>query len=81
LCQAFEVQCSSLNYWSARKRIIKPEKVKQLAEVKRIHCLSGGAAGERTIATISTTEGMPMSRYVAGKRMKELKLVSCQMSL
>ena len=70
---------SSFNYWNGRKKIIKPEKVKQLAEVKRIHGLSNGSAGARTIATISTTEGLPMSRYIAGKRMKELKLVSCQM--
>ncbi len=58
---------SSVNYWSARKKSIKPEKVKKRAEVKRIHRLSEGSAGARTIATISTTEGFPMSRYVAGK--------------
>ena len=28
-----------------------------------------------------TTEGFPMSRYVASKRMKELALVSCQLPL
>ena len=79
MCQAFEVHSSSFNYWDARKKNIKPEKVKQLAEVKRIHSLSNGSAGARTIATISTTEGFPMSRYVASKRMKELELVSCQL--
>jgi putative transposase len=55
--------------------------VKQLAEVKRIHNLSNGSAGARTVATMATTEGFPMSRYVASKRMKELALVSCQMPL
>ena len=58
--------------------MIKPEHVKQLAQVKRIHRLSNGSAGSRTIAKISTTEGMPISRYIARKRMVELKLISCQ---
>jgi putative transposase len=65
----------------AAKSIIKPERVKQLAEVKRIHNLSNGSAGARTVATMATTEGFPMSRYVASKRMKELGLVSCQLPL
>tara|TARA_B110001454_G_C12649475_1_gene404802 strand:- start:145 stop:936 length:792 start_codon:yes stop_codon:yes gene_type:complete len=73
------VHRSSHHYWSNRKKNIKPEKIKQLAQVRRIHGLSNGSAGARTIATISSTEGLAMSRYVASKRMKELKLVSCQM--
>tara|TARA_B100000787_G_C16156681_1_gene279297 strand:+ start:417 stop:602 length:186 start_codon:yes stop_codon:yes gene_type:complete len=59
-----------------RKSVIQPEKVKQLAEVKRINSLSNGSAGARTIAIMVTTDGFPMSRYVARKRMKELALVS-----
>ena len=55
--------------------------MKQLAEVKRIHSLSNGSAGARSVATMLTTEGFPMSRYVASKRMKELALVSCQLPL
>ena len=31
--------------------------------------------------TMAATEGSPMSRYVASKRMKELALVSCQIPL
>lgn len=42
--------------------------------VKHIHA----SAGARTIATISTQTGLPMTRYIAGKRMKHLHLVSCQ---
>ena len=64
-----------------RKSVIQPEKVKQLAEVKRIHSLSNGSAGARTIAIMATTDGFPMSRYAARKRMKELALVSCQLPL
>jgi putative transposase len=64
-----------------KKSIIKPESMKQLAKVKRIHSLSKGSAGARTVATMATTEGFPMSRYVASTRMKELALVSCQLPL
>jgi len=81
LCQTFGPHRSSYNYWAARKGRIKLEKVKQRAEVKRIHSLSNGSAGERSVATMLTTEGLPMSRYMASKRMKELALVSCQLPL
>lgn len=62
-----------------RKESINPVQVKQLAMVKYIHELSNGSAGARTVATISTTEGLPMSRYIARKRMGDLNLVSCQL--
>jgi putative transposase len=55
--------------------------VKQLAEVKRIHSLSNGSADVRTIAIMATTDSLPMSRYLASKRMKALALVSCQLPL
>ena len=70
---------SSFNYWANSSKKINPEKVRQLAEVKRIHELSNGSAGARSIALISTDNELPMSRYVAGNRMKELGLVSCQL--
>lgn len=76
---AFRVYRSSFNYWLNRKILINPERVKQLAMVKYAHELSNGSAGARTVATISTSEGLPMSRYVAGKRMQVLNLVSCQL--
>ena len=41
--------------------------------------LSGGSAGARTIATIVTTQyGVNMSRYLAGKLMKEIGITNCQ---
>lgn len=47
--------------------------------VKDAWNLSGGSAGARTIATIVTTQyGVKMSRYLAGKLMKELDIMSCQ---
>jgi putative transposase len=72
------VHRSSFQYWNNRKTIIKPDHVRQLANVKRIHKLSNGSAGARTVAEISTAEGRPMSRYIARKRMIELDIVSCQ---
>ncbi len=59
--------------------MINPECVKQLAMVKYAHELSNGSAGARTVATNSTTEGLPMSRYAARKHMQDLNLVSCQL--
>jgi len=55
--------------------------LKQLAEVKRIRSLINGSAGARSVATMLTTEGFPMSPYLASKRVKELALVSCQLPL
>lgn len=42
------------------------------------HRHSNGSAGARTIAGIVTTKGTELSRYRAGKLMKKLELVSCQ---
>ena len=47
--------------------------------VRRIHNESNGSAGARTIAQISTDRELPISRYRAGKMMKQLQLVSCQL--
>jgi putative transposase len=46
--------------------------------VKHAHLLSNGSAGARTIATMVTTEGTPLSRYRAARRMAALGLVSSQ---
>jgi putative transposase len=40
---------------------------------------SNGSAGARTIADIVTTRGTSLSRYRAGRLMKRLELVSCQL--
>ncbi|WP_273050836.1 IS3 family transposase, partial [Pseudoalteromonas sp.] len=40
---------------------------------------SNSSAGARTIAGIATTRGLPLSRYVATRLMKEQGLVSCQL--
>ena len=78
LCQAFEVNRSSYNYWKSRPETISTEKVTLLSEVRAAHSASNGSAGARTIADIVTARGIPLSRYKASKLMKELDLVSCQ---
>ena len=55
-----------------------PERIKLLGEVRTAHKDSNGSAGARTIATIVTDRGVPLSRYRTTRLMKELKLVSCQ---
>ncbi len=47
--------------------------------VKSIYTESNSSAGARTIAGIATTRGLPLSRYVATRLMKEQGLVSCQL--
>lgn len=47
--------------------------------VRRIHAESNGSAGARTIAQISIDRQQPISRYRAGRMMKQLQLVSCQL--
>lgn len=55
------------------------ERVIKRSLIKDAWNLSGGSAGARTLATIVTTQyGVKMSRYLAGKLMKELGLTSCQ---
>ena len=48
-------------------------------EVRTAYKVSNGSAGARTIASIVTARGVPLSRYRAGRMMKELNLVSCQL--
>jgi putative transposase len=52
--------------------------VKEQAMVKTIHHESNGSAGARTIAHIATERGIALSRYRAGRLMKQCHLVSCQ---
>jgi len=47
--------------------------------VKSIYAESNNSAGARTIASIATTRGLSLSRYVATRLMREQGLVSCQL--
>lgn len=48
------------------------------AAVLELHGISHGSAGARSIATMATQRGYQMGRWLAGRLMKELGLVSCQ---
>jgi putative transposase len=79
ICDVFDVHRSSYKYWRKSERKLSPEKIQLIGEVRAAHEESNGSAGARTIADIVTTRGIPLSRYRAGRLMKELKLVSCQL--
>ena len=78
LCCIFGVHRSSYRAWRDRpKRLSETER--QLREqVKAAHELSNGSAGARTIASMVTAQGYPLSRYRATRRMQALGLVSSQ---
>lgn len=78
LCQTFNIQRSSYRAWFGRPSTPSAAKAKALAMVKEIHTQSNGSAGARTIATISTSRGIRLSRYRAARLMTQLNLVSCQ---
>jgi putative transposase len=74
----FGVHRSSYKSWSKRSRIVSPERVKLISEVRSAHEESNGSAGARTISDIVTNRGTPLSRYRASRLMKDLRLVSSQ---
>ncbi|WP_421865984.1 IS3 family transposase [Motiliproteus sp.] len=79
LCQIFDIQRSSYKYWRSQPRSDNPYRRKLKLMVRAAHQLSGGSAGARTVASIVTQRGVALSRYVASKLMKELRLVSNQL--
>ncbi|MDO3385816.1 IS3 family transposase [Gilvimarinus sp. SDUM040013] len=79
VCEVFGVHRSSYKYWQAKPKTPSLEQVKLQSEVRLAHGLSQGSAGARTIASIVSARGLPLSRYRAGKLMKALELVSCQL--
>ena len=78
LCRLFSVHRSSYRAWSNRPKTLSPEEIQLQERIKVNHQISNGSAGARTIAKMVTTEGIPLSRYRAARRMKVLGLVSCQ---
>ncbi|MBC9568858.1 IS3 family transposase, partial [Escherichia coli] len=53
-------------------------RVRLCSEIRRAWNQSRGSAGARTLAEMLTQNGVPMSRYRAGRLMKYLNLSSCQ---
>lgn len=78
LCEVFEVHRSSYRAWRDRPAELAPEETRVRTLMKAAHRLSNGSAGARTIARMVTEQGVPLSRYRAGRRMKRLGLVSSQ---
>jgi putative transposase len=79
LCEAFGLHRSTFKYRRAAARRIDPKRLKLNSLVKSAHCLSKGSAGARSIATMVTDQGYPLSRYRAKGVMTRLNLVSTQL--
>ncbi|HFK3816381.1 TPA: IS3-like element ISEc31 family transposase, partial [Escherichia coli] len=78
LCSALEIHRSSYRYWRKRRDTVNPARVRLYSEIRRAWNQSRGSAGARTLAEMLTQNGVPMSRYRAGRLMKYLNLSSCQ---
>jgi len=78
LCTTFGIHRSSYRYWLEKHGKINVKNLHIDAHVKAAFALSEGSAGARTVATLVTQDGYPLSRYRASKAMKRLSLVSCQ---
>tara|TARA_R110002020_G_C16215717_1_gene767317 strand:+ start:424 stop:1272 length:849 start_codon:yes stop_codon:yes gene_type:complete len=82
LCEVLDVHRSTFKYWQRRDKRISPEAIRLRSLVRKAHRLSNGSAGARTVADMITnddTHSITLTRYRAGRLMKKLKLVSCQL--
>jgi len=75
----FEVNRSSYKYWAKRSHQLSPDQVELNSQIRAAFEESKGSAGARSIADIVTARGTELSRYRAGRLMKALELVSCQL--
>ncbi|EAV5089343.1 IS3 family transposase [Salmonella enterica] len=78
LCHVFGVHRSSYKYWKNRPEKPDGRRAVLRSQVRELHGISHGSAGARGIATMATRRGYQMGRWLAGRLMKELGLVSCQ---
>jgi len=74
----FGVHRSSYKYWKNRPEKPDGRRTVLRSQVLELHSISHGSAGARSIATMATQRGYQMGRWLAGRLMKELGLVSCQ---
>lgn len=74
----FGVHRSSYRYWIDHPQAPGEKEIHLLSEVRAAHVRSNGSAGARSVASMVTANGTPLSRYRAAKLMKKLELVSCQ---
>lgn len=78
LCCVFGVHRSSYRAWRDRPKRLSETEWRLREHVKAAYELSNGSAGARTIASMVTAQGCPLSRYRATRRMQALGLVSSQ---
>ncbi|WP_156773065.1 IS3 family transposase [Kosakonia sacchari] len=78
LCSALEIHRSSYRYWRKRRDTVNPARVRLYSEIRRAWNQSRGSAVARTLAEMLVQNGVPMTRYRAGRLMKYLSLSSCQ---
>ncbi|WNE49445.1 IS3-like element IS911 family transposase [Shigella flexneri] len=78
LCHVFGGHRSSYRYWKNRPEKPDGRRAVLRSQVLELHGISHGSAGARSIATMATRRGYQMGRWLAGRLMKELGLVSCQ---
>ncbi|HEJ7510045.1 TPA: IS3 family transposase [Klebsiella oxytoca] len=78
LCHVFGVHRSSYKYWKCRPDKPDRKHTELRSQVQELYNISHGSAGARSIAAMATLRGFRMGRWLAGRLMKELGLVSCQ---
>ncbi|SQO80574.1 putative transposase subunit [Escherichia coli] len=69
---------SENRYWKNHPEKPDGRRAVLRSQVPELHGISHGSAGARSIATMATRRGYQMGRWLAGRLMKELGLVSCQ---
>jgi putative transposase len=78
LCEAFGLGYSTLKYQRRQAKRIDPAKIALQASIRECHRQSNGSAGARTLATMVSLQGIPLSRYRSSRLMKQLDLYSTQ---
>ena len=78
LCHVFGVHRSSYRYWKNRPEKPDGRRAVLRSQVLKLHGISHGSVGARSIATMATRRGYQMGCWLVGRLMKELGLVSCQ---
>lgn len=75
MCEVLGVHRSTYKYWCKRDKRLPAAVAKLHSLVREAHRLSNGSAGARTVAGIVTNDDshdMTLSRYRAGRLMKNL---------
>ncbi|ENS3781169.1 IS3 family transposase [Salmonella enterica] len=78
LCHVFGVHRSNYKYWEKSPEKPDGRRAVLRSQVLELYNISHGSAGARSIAIMATMRGFRMGRWLAGRLMKELGLVSCQ---